>query len=159
MNVRTRSTVAVITVLACVIVISALFLQSDVQAWNRDPRSLAGAWEVEVSPDGGVPLVNFSANTKDGLIINTNELGFASVGEWKSLGDRRFAVKFTGFQDIGEGSVIRYVVQATVDLGYDKQSYAGPSVTDVYDAEGNLLFSMNGTVSGTRMYAEVVPFE
>lgn len=159
MNVRTRSTVAVIIVLACVIVVSALFLQSDVHARNRDPRSLAGAWEVEVSPDGGVPFVNFSANTKDGLIINTNELGYTSVGEWKSLGNSRFAVMFTGFQDIGEGDVIRYVVQATVDLGYDRQSYAGPFLTHVYDADGNLLFSMTGTVLGTRMHAEVAAFE
>ncbi len=159
MNVRTRSTVVVIIVLACVIVVSALFLQSDVQALNRNHRGLDGAWEVEVSPDGGVPFVNFSAKTKDGLIINTNELGFTSVGEWQLLGKRRFAVMFTGFQDIGEGGVIRYVVRATVDLGYDKQSYAGPFVTDVYDAEGNLLFSMTGTVSGTRMHAEVVAFD
>ena len=141
------------------ILVSATYFGAGALAADQEDHNLAGSWEVTVIPDastGVPPFVNFTANTKDGRVITTNGIGLTSIGEWERIGDGRFATFFTGFEPT-DGQAIRYTVRSTVELSQDKETFSGPFATDIYDAGGNLLFTMTGTVEAERIH--IVPLD
>ncbi len=153
MNIRRISTVTFIIVLVVIILASVLYWQTAVFAAGQTARGPAGTWKVSIEPEGMPPFVNYSSMTKDGRIINSNQIGLTSLGEWERDGDHQFISTFWGFEE-SNGQIIRYVVQSTVELGKDNETFSGPFTTTVYDSEDNLLFQMVGTVYATRLHAE-----
>ena len=128
------------------------------RAAEDEANRVVGSWRVEVTPVSP-PLpgaVNFALITSDGLIINSNESGLASIGNWEKTGPRQFAFTFTGFAGSGPAT-IRYKVRARLVLSQDGEAMDGPFVNDVFDAAGGLIVSVSGTVHATRQHVEPMP--
>ena len=116
---------------------------------------VVGSWQVVVMPTAppAPSVINFAAMTSDGLVINANETGATSIGNWEKAGARQFTFTFTGFQMFG-GKTIRYKVRASLELSLDGGTMDGPFVNDIFDASGALVVSARGTVHATRLHAE-----
>jgi len=149
--------VAIIAVIALVVAgVSLVYAQSSLKGGERDADSLAGSWIINVIPDPAIgvpPFINYSVMTGDGRVINSNESGHVSVGEWIRTAVNRFAVTFMG-SDVSDGQLSPYKVRGTVELSQDGEEFTGPFVTDIFDADGNLVFTITGTIQATRIHVE-----
>ncbi len=130
-----------------------------VQASPADPALPVGSWFVQATPDPGGPLppmASFAAFTRDGIVINTNDLGSAAIGSWTQVGPRSYAVTFTGFEVI-QGQQLRYVVRGALELAGDSGTLDGPFQTDLYAADGSFIASATGSVHGERLTVQPLP--
>jgi hypothetical protein len=130
--------------------------QSHLDLSATEAHSLAGSWVVTVKPDGAPSFVNYTAMHSGGRVVTSNETGKAAIGEWVRVGGNQFAVTFMGF-DVADGQTIGYKVRGTLELSQDAERMMGPFVTDIFDAEGKLLFSVTGKMEGTRIHVEPMP--
>lgn len=149
--------VAIIAVIALVVAgVSLVYAQPSLAGADRDAHSLAGSWIINVTPDPTTevpPFVNYAAMTKDGRLINSDSAGLASVGEWSRTAGNRFAVIFMGYA-VSDGQTIQSKVRGTLELSRDGEEFTGPFVTEIFDADGNLIFTVTGTVQGERIHVE-----
>jgi len=158
MNSKTGLVIVAIIALIALIAAGAslVYAQSRLTAAEPDAHSLAGSWIVTVTPDpetGVPPFVNYAAMTKDGMIIGSNETGHASIGVWTRTAGNQSATTFMGF-DTMDGQIIQYKVRSTVELSRDGEEFTGPFVTEIFDADGNTLFTVTGTIQATRIHVE-----
>ena len=122
-------------------------------------NDITGTWTIKVIPSadtGAPPFTNFSSMTKDGLVINSDDVGLASLGVWEKVADHTYRTTFQGFFE-QEDMKMRYQVRGTVELSADGEHFSGPFTNDIYDLDNNLLFSIGGNVDAERMH--VVPLE
>jgi len=156
MNLK-RSVLVVVVLVALIVAGASLaYAQSQLVGAERIGHSIAGSWMITVIPDpasGVPPFVNYSAHTKDGMVIGSNETGHASIGVWSRAAGNQFAGTFVGFE-VYEGQTIHYKVRAVMELSQDGEAFTGPFVNDISDVEGNPLFTVTGTVQGTRLHVE-----
>ena len=143
------------------IVLLGLFMSAGVAAANSayvDPpqdqrfNSPVGAWIVDVQPDpalGAPAVVNYASLTQDGRIMNTDQTGTVSLGEWRPVGHRQYAVTFRG-QYQANDQFFSLKVCSTLTLNAAGEEFTGPFTTDIYDAGGNWVASIHGTVRATR---------
>lgn len=157
---NSKKSLVVVALIALIALIAAgaslVYAQPSLVGADRQAQSLAGSWIVTVIPDletGVPPFINYNAHTKDGIVIGSNETGHASIGTWIRTGGKQFATTFMGFE-VYEGQTIHYKVRAAVELSRDSEEFTGPFVNEISDDEGNVLFTITGTVQATRMQVE-----
>jgi hypothetical protein len=116
---------------------------------HHDQRIL-GTWLVDVMPTGEAPfqaMVTFSPG--GGLVETESGSPGTALGSWKSLGRRRVAATFQRFEFTPEGEPAgRVVVRTEVIVRRDE--FSGPFEFEVFDLEGNVVFSGAGTATATR---------
>jgi len=149
-----------ISVLATIVLAIALGIQACATATaEAKSNDITGTWTITVIPSadtGAPPFTNFSSMTKDGLVINSDDVGLASLGVWEKVSGHTYRTTFQGFFE-QEGQKMRYQVRGTLELSADGEHFSGPFTNDIYDLDNNLLFSIGGTVEADRMH--VVPLE
>jgi hypothetical protein len=116
-------------------------------------QALAGAYLLTATPNpasGVPPFVNVAVVTSDGRIINfdptagANGLGMGSV---QRRDGQRFDITFTGFT--GDAPPFaRFTINSTVQA--TKDGFAGPFRTTITAPDGQVLFVVEGQVSGVR---------
>jgi hypothetical protein len=124
-------------------------------------QSLQGAWNVTVSFDG-VPQPICTApslNTGDGGVIagGCSLAESPGYGQWVRVGNGEFAITFVGSTyDAGGAINGSYKVRAKVKVSNNVQAFSGPFRTDVFDLNGNVVFTTPGTVAATRIVIELL---
>ena len=98
---------------------------------------------------GAPAVVNYASLTQDGRIMNTDQTGTVSLGEWRPVGHRQYAVTFRG-QYQANDQFFSLKVCSTLTLNAAGEEFTGPFTTDIYDAGGNWVASIHGTVRATR---------
>jgi hypothetical protein len=129
-------------------------------------QNLAGAWNVTIDFGGVLPACSAPAlNTRDGGIVSNacfpNES--TGYGQWMRTGNGEFAITFVGLEyevDEDTGAVLgasttgTYKVRANITLSSDAQQFTGPFKTEIFDLDGNLIFTVTGTVTAKRVVVE-----
>lgn len=129
------------------------------EASQRDPASPVGSWSIDVQPDPGSiapPNPNYSAFTRDGILINSNGTGHAGIGSWTQVGPRSYAFTFAG-AEVVEGQQLRFLSRGTLELSADSATLDGPFRSDLYAADGSYIGTATGTVHGTRLAVQPMP--
>ncbi len=114
------------------------------------PNRLAGSWEVVGTPDpvsGIPPFLNFTTFDGDGSIVNIDPSVGTGVGRSARSGPMSYDTTFFGFLDAGGPAT--YKVTSTLTLA-GPDAFSGPFLTEVFDLNGEFLFSYTGAVSGMR---------
>jgi hypothetical protein len=140
----------------CLVLFSGYVNAETKKVAGRSTTNVAGSWIVNGTPDpqSGIPqFVNFSTMTKDGSIINIDPLDGTGVGEWKKSGDHKYSVTFRGFTVI-DGQSMHYRVRGEIQLGKGGNQFDGEFVTDIFDPDGNIVFSVPGTIHAERFKVE-----
>ena len=120
-------------------------------------QGLVGSWVITAQLEGDEPLafVNFATIMPGGVLIATAPDSPLGHGAWERAGDGDYAltIVFPDFDDEGdlEG---RITVRATVTLGRDGDTFAGPFVTEVADLAGEVLFSYGGAAEAVLIAVE-----
>lgn len=146
---------AAITVLAAVGTVASSRVD---QGSPADPARLIGSWSIDVTPDPGGPLppgLNFAAFTADGILVNSNHTGHASIGSWTKVGPKTYEVTFTGFELV-EGQQLRFIARGRLELSADSANFDGPFQSDIYIA-GAYVGAATGTVHGERITVQPLP--
>lgn len=120
------------------------------QPGGHDKQRILGTWLAEVSPADGEPfqaMVTFSPG--GGLVETESTNPGTALGSWESRGRGRVAFTFQGFQFDAEGAPAgRSVVRSEVIVRGD--TFSGPFEVEVFDPQGNVVFSGRGTATATR---------
>jgi hypothetical protein len=129
-------------------------------------QNLTGAWNVTIDFGGVIPTCSAPAvNNRDGGIVSNACTANESpgYGQWVRTGNGEFALTFVGLEygvDENTGAVLgtstigKYKVRANINLGNDGQEFSGPFKTEIFDLDGNLQFTVDGTVTGKRIVVE-----
>jgi hypothetical protein len=99
------------------------------------------------------PSVNLTSFTRDGRITNVSPTEGAAVGEWIKTNSGQFAVTFMGFAKVGEDFLLAKI-RATLEVNESGDTFTGPYQLEIFDSEGKVVITVNGTVRGTRFGVE-----
>ena len=117
---------------------------------------LDGTWTVTVTPtgpDAPPPFVNVATFFPDGKLASVDVDGTTGLGEWIRVGNRQYALTFVG-PFLLDGHPVNFKVRGNITLSDNSDQFTGPFQTDVFDAAGNKLFSIVGTVNAKRVRVE-----
>jgi len=128
-------------------------------------QSLKGAWNVTIDFGGLIPTCSAPAiNTRDGgVVANACALNESpGYGQWVRTGSHQFAVTFVGLEYDLDGAMTgtpganngTYKVRARVHLSDSSNEFNGPFTTEIFDLNGNVIFTVSGTVTGKRILVE-----
>ena len=149
----------------CFAIATMLALTSTATAQSTpSPRALEGAWNVTVVFDQqGLPPcapagAAFTVITPGrGTVIAESCYASegAGYGSWVRTAHNEFASTFVGNSFGPDGTVAAtYKVRAMMTLDPSGETFSGPFKTDFFDLVGNLLGTVTGTVSATRIVVE-----
>jgi hypothetical protein len=141
-----------IFVIAALLITSVLF---GCQSTQANSPSLVGSWTFTGTPTGGPSFVGGITFTSDGTVISMEDTGALGLGVWeKKLNDTYvFTFKETGKDG---DTFIQAKVSSTITLSKDGEQYSGPFTFQIFDLEGNLLASGDGTAAGIRQHVELI---
>ena len=129
-------------------------------AKNNQVEKLPGSWNADVTTpnQGAFPaLLTF---TSDGSVIAAESpLPFESSGQgnWINKSAGEVAYTFIALYGSEEGkNTGKLKVVGTLNLDSGKDSWSGPFKIDVFDADGQVVFTDNGTVSLTHIAVETI---
>ena len=113
-------------------------------------QGILGTWLVDVTPADDEPFQAMVTVSPGGGLVETESTSpGTSLGSWESRGRRRVAVTFQRFEFGSEGEPAgRSVVRTEVIVRGDK--FSGPFEFDVFNPEGDVVFSGEGTATATR---------
>jgi len=125
-------------------------------------NDVTGSWIVNVSPTIQPHFIGLVTFTKDGGFTETNSLGIPlespGHGVWVRTGHREFALMFLNLEVDANGNFAGTgKVRATLTLDDAGNEMNGPFQVEVFDPDGNFLFSDSGTVHATRINVEPLP--
>jgi hypothetical protein len=157
---------------ACFVAVSA---QAD------EVQHLDGSWAITITavePPGLPPFKGLITFTLNGEVLESRRpyvpftpfgpvLESSGHGAWVRTGRREFAV---AFQFLVQAAPNNPTFVNGEELGTDNirmqlvrdrsgESLAGTFVSEAKDADGNVVFTAHGTITGTRMRAEPQPQE
>ena len=132
---------------------------------SQQSNDITGSWRVTVNPPGGAPsfigLITFNkdggliASAQGDILLNDQSLATAGHGAWEKMGSRRYA--FTFIQII-YGAAGDYQGEAkirhSVTLDQRGNSWSGQLQVEIFDADGNVVFTGSGTEQATRIVVE-----
>jgi len=154
---RTLRTVIGIAGLVVLIFVTGIRLGStNVEASTEPPNTAAGSWIVRLTPDptsGLPPEVNIGSFGSDGRMINIEANGNASAGEWRRTGSRQFGMTIVGLL-IENGQPIRGKARAVCEIAPRGGEFDCQFRVEYFDADGNLIFGVDGTAHGNRFDVE-----
>ena len=119
-------------------------------------KALPGSWAVQVSTPTQGTFPALATFTSDGAVITSEASSFetAGHGNWVSTGDDEAAYTFVAIEGSPTGEFTGSLkVVATLRLD-GRQKWSGPFKVDVFDADGNTVFSDRGTAKATRIRVE-----
>jgi hypothetical protein len=159
---RARPTSACIAILLLLTAVTGIgYGQS-----GSSEQNLAGAWNATIDFGGVIPACSAPAlNTRDGGVVSNACFANESpgYGQWVRTGNHEFAITFVGLEygvDANTGALLgtsttgTYKVRANVSLADDAEEFTGPFKTEIFDLNGNLQFTVDGTVTGKRVVVE-----
>jgi hypothetical protein len=129
---------------------------------GRGPKTLVGAWFVDVTPTLVPPFVSLGIFNRDGTLTNTSSSSLGvppespGYGAWVKVGGQRFASTFHTVVGDGAGGLGgTQKVRALVTIGPSGDEFTGVFQVDVFfDAHGTLIVSDTGSVQGRRITVE-----
>lgn len=112
--------------------------------------TLAGLWEVQITPDGapGPVITNLVQLNKDGGVVNIDPVFGTGLGQWQRLGGGAYAIAFTHYFVDPEGAG-EVVVEGSLELSKDKNTAQGPFITEIH-IDNIPVDSFGGTVELIR---------
>jgi hypothetical protein len=137
-----------------------------------DGLRLEGAWRAtETFGDGSVFRILFTfgagKDADNGVVAHSDELFFTAApscltaqGVWKRTGDRNFIATDEGFcfdTNNGFAPAGKVKFKAAIRLNEKGSQFKGTLHIEGFDVDGNLVFSDDATLHGTRMRAEPPP--
>ena len=144
-------------VVVSILVSGALFAFS-AKTSSAGEQTLTGAWNVTIVFDDPVLVgcTTPSLITKDGGIVaqGCDVSESPGYGEWRRIGNHQFAATFVGvnYGAPGTGITGTYKVRGTLVVSGD--TFSGPFLTEIFAADGTLVVSVTGTVTGQRIGVE-----
>ena len=133
---------------------------------SPDWTTPTGSWEGVVTAIDGPPpfrvLMNF---TKDGGFTGSGDgdsaVGSPQYGVWERIGpknSRTYALTFRMLRyNPDSTSTGMHKIQQTVILNESGDTWTGPGLVSIYDANGTLLFSGPATATASRIVSEPLP--
>jgi hypothetical protein len=138
---------------------------------NDAPHGIEGTWRATGSFDSGgsdIALFTFGAGKDgEGVVAHSDNLFLVAVpscltsqGVWKKAGDKNFiatdeAFCFDSTNGFAPAGTIRFRTAVTVSDKWTQ--FSGRLHIDAFDNDGNLVFSDDATVQGTRMQVIAPP--
>ena len=138
---------------------------SDFQQSDR----LEGSWRVTVTPPGGAPsfrgLITFNkdgglvASAQGDVLLNAPPgvppVATAGHGAWEKIGSRRYAFTFLQILYDADGGYQGEVkIRHKITLNNSGNRWSGQLQSEIFDADGNVVFSGSGTEHATRIEVE-----
>jgi hypothetical protein len=163
---RRRAFTTTITTMA----LTAVFLiggASTLSAQTTDKTALVGSWlgTVTFPPEFGRPPLKYVGSFyEDGTMVSSDQGSvtlapptvFSSFyGVWTHLEQRTFA--YTGLELMSDlsGNLVGYLkARGVYTVSQSGNEYSGATHTEVLDADGNVLFSVDVTNTGQRIQVE-----
>ena len=141
-----------------------IFESSDLQQSDR----LEGSWLVTVTPNGTPPfkgLITFNngggliASAQGDILLNpppgVPPVATAGHGVWEKTGNRRYAFTFIQILYGSDGSYQGEVkIRRKITLNNSGSRWSGQLQSEIFDADGNVVFSGSGTEQATRIEVE-----
>ncbi len=125
---------------------------------NQGGQSLAGAWNVSIHFDGGIPPCAAPTvfNADGGMVANACSLNESpGYGTWVRTRDHEFASTFIGLEFGSDGSTVgTYRVRAKATLSSDGLTFTAPFKTEIFALDGTVIFAATGTVTARRILVE-----
>ena len=125
------------------------------------PKTLVGAWFVEVTPTQVPPFVSLGIFNSDGTLTNISSSSLIfppespGYGVWSTAGAHKFASTFFTIVGDGTGKVAATnKVRAIVTVDPSGDHFSGRFQVDIFDANGTLIASDTGTVQARRIKVE-----
>lgn len=128
--------------------------------------NLPGTFIVTINFEGTSfkVLENFSRDGRSVVLLpfgppgpNAGDTRVGGLGEWTRTGPREFAVTVFFFDSQDTTTTPLQRSRSRLTLDESGGSFSGPFRYEVIDADGNVLFSDDGTFSGKRL--NVVPLD
>ena len=114
-------------------------------------HSVLGTWLVDVRPTGGPPLQAMLTLSPGGGLIETESGSPGTAqGSWEERGGGRLALTFQRFEFDEEGQPAGHIVVRAELNPQAAGRLSGPFKVDVFDPEGNVVFSDSGTATAER---------
>src|SRR4030095_9425648 len=114
-------------------------------------------WIVKATVEGEPPITALITFGKDGGFSETAASpGVTSGhGNWERTANRQFALTARYLRTDANGQFVgTSKVRSTFVLDKEGTTLSGPFLTEVYDADGNLLSSFDGTATATPIQVE-----
>jgi hypothetical protein len=136
---------------------------------SHSTKGLPGTFVETVNFQGSTfkVLVSFTRDGRSTVLLpfgppapGSGDTRVGGLGEWIRTGRREFAGTEFFFASQGYGDTAAVPLQRSIfklTLDEDGDSFSGPFRYEVIDANGNVLFSGDGTFSGKRL--NVVPLD
>jgi hypothetical protein len=138
-------------VIIALLITGALLGCQSVQANSPSP---VGTWIFTATPTGGPAFVGGITFTSDGTLINMEDTGVLGVGVWEKKSNDTYIFAFQETSKDGD-TLIHAKVSSTITLSKDGEQYSGPFNFQIFDLEGNLLASGDGTATGIRQHVDL----
>ena len=130
---------------------------------SQDNDPITGMWQVTFTSDGATIDAGFSVWNADGTeIMNSGDRSPLTsnfcLGVWKSLGNKLYKLNHgaiswdpTGTVQVGPANIVEQV-----QLSPKGNSFSGTFTITQYDMNKNVLASIAGTITGTRINVDTV---
>lgn len=130
---------------------------------------ITGSWRVTVNPPGGAPsfigLITFNkdggliASAQGDIILNAPPgvppIATAGHGAWEKTGSRSYAFTFIQlFYDADGNYQGEAKIRHNATLNQRGTSWSGQLQVEIFDADGNVVFTGTGTEQATRIVVE-----
>lgn len=128
-----------------------------------NPVHIEGTWLFNVTPDDNSPppfigLVTFSAG--GGLVESETDAQITGQGTWVESGRDSIAITIMQFEFVPTGDPTKppvwdgtYVARGTLKYNPANHQLSGAFTVSFYDTNGNLVFTGNATLVGSRVNA------
>lgn len=146
-----------LTIAALAITGASQSMSSNLKAQGKITKALPGSWEVvgETPSQGQFKaLITF---TSDGSIIANEPSAFetAGHGSWNTVEPSQVAYTFLTLIGSATGEFSGSIkVVGTLQIDATQVKWSGPFRVDVFDPNGNAVFTDSGTLTGTRIQIE-----
>ena len=129
-------------------------------AENNQAEKLLGSWNADITtPNQGTFPALMTFNSDGSVIAAESPIQFESSGHgnWNNKSSGEVAYTFIALFGSEEGkNTGKLRVVGTLNIDSGKDSWSGPFKIDVFDANGQVIFTDNGTLSLTRIAVETM---
>ena len=159
MNTKRLLSVVTMLIITASLVLAACAPTAQV-AENNQMEKLLGSWNADLTTPNQDTFPALLTFTSDGSVITAESpLQFESSGHgsWNSKSSGEVAYTFIALFGSEEGkNTGKLKVVGILNLDSGKENWSGPFKIDVFDANGQVIFTDNGTLSLSRIAVETI---